>query len=96
MILSKDPFVWNRSIPFLEKKWENSFDSLTQQRILNIIHNIQFDTICTELDHWIKFDSKNLFAAFMLITRYQYPDVNEDDIKQKIGGNPKRHLVRTE
>ncbi|MFA5783181.1 MAG: transglutaminase-like domain-containing protein [Bacteroidales bacterium] len=72
------------AIPFLEERWENSFDSLTQQRILNIIHNIQFDTVCTELDHWIKFDLKNLFAAFMLITRYQYPDVDEDEIKQKI------------
>lgn len=84
-IVKKILLYGTAAIPFLEERWENSFDSLTQQRLLNILHNIQFDNVCIELDHWVKFGSKDMFAAFMHITRYQYPDVNEDEIKQKIG-----------
>ena len=67
-----------KAIPFLEEKWENSFDEQVQQRILTIIHKIQFQNICIELDRWVKSDLKDLLTAYILITRSQYTDVKED------------------
>ena len=72
------------AIPLLEERWENSFDPVAQQRILNIIHKIQYETIETELNHWVKFCKNDLFAAHILITRFQYPEVKEEEIKKKI------------
>lgn len=72
------------ALPLLEEYWENSFDPIMQQRILEIIHKIQFKNVSSELNQWVKFSSDNLFAAYMLITRFQYPDLNEGEIKNKI------------
>ncbi len=73
-----------KAVPFLEEKWENSFDTLMQQRILNIIHKLQFNKINTELEQWVKSGSENLYDAFLIITRFQYPDVDEEEIKEKL------------
>jgi regulator of sirC expression with transglutaminase-like and TPR domain len=72
------------AIPFLEAQWENTFDSFIQQRIMNILHKIQFDSIGDELENWIKLGYKNIFRAYIIITRFQYPNVDENEIKQKI------------
>jgi len=74
----------SEAIPMLEDRWENSFDPIAQQRILNIIHKIQFGTIEAELNHWMKFCSNDLFAAYLLVTRFQYPEIKEEEIKKKI------------
>jgi len=83
-ITEKILFFGTDAIPLLEETWENTFDPIAQQRILNIIHIIQYEKIAKELAHWKKFDTKNLFNGFMLITRSQYPDIKEEEIKQKI------------
>ncbi|NTW32935.1 MAG: hypothetical protein HGB12_09955 [Bacteroidetes bacterium] len=72
------------AIPLLEEKWENTLDEKIQQRILSIIHKIQFQNICIELDKWAKSDLKDLLTAFILISRSQYPDVKEEELKKKI------------
>jgi regulator of sirC expression with transglutaminase-like and TPR domain len=72
------------ALPFLEEHWENSFDPVMQQRILEIIHKIQFENVFSELKHWVKIGATDLYAAYMLITRFQYPDVKEEEINNKI------------
>ncbi len=74
----------SNAVPFLEERWENSFDPAMQQRILNIIHKIQYDTIINDLGNWVKFGSHNLYVGYMLITRFQYPEVKEEEIKSKL------------
>ena len=72
------------AIPFLEEKWENSFDDLSQHRILSIIHKIQFDNVCKELSDWVCSNEKDLLKAYLLVTRSQYSDIKEDEIREKI------------
>ena len=60
------------AIPTLEERWENTFDTIAQQRILNIIHD------------WAKFRSNDLLEAYLLVTRYHYHEIKEDEIKNKI------------
>lgn len=72
------------AVPYLEKAWENSFDSVLQSRIEEIIHKIQFDNVYMELNNWYHFGARNLFLGHLLLTKYQYPDLNEDFIKAQI------------
>lgn len=74
----------NPVIPFLEKEWENSFESIIQTRIENIIHNIQFNDTFNNLQDWVKDGGKDLLAGFLLIARYQYPDLDEEPIHKEI------------
>ncbi len=71
-------------IPVLEDAWEHSFDTLIQNRIENIIHQIQFDIIKDELKHWAEPENQDLLEGALLIARYQYPDVDIPKIHKQI------------
>ncbi len=71
-------------IPVLEDAWEHSFDSLIQNRIENIIHQIQFDLIKDALREWSHPKQQNLLEGALLIARYQYPDIDTNKIKKQI------------
>ncbi|MFD2600312.1 transglutaminase-like domain-containing protein [Sphingobacterium corticis] len=67
-------------IPFLEESWEESFNPLAQSRIENIIHKIQFDQVKNDLQLWQLHNSSDLLDGLMIINRYQYPNMNEDQV----------------
>jgi len=71
-------------IPVLEDAWEHSFDTLIQNRIENIIHQIQFDIIKDELSDWAHPDNQDLLEGALLIARYQYPDIDIVKIHKQI------------
>jgi regulator of sirC expression with transglutaminase-like and TPR domain len=75
-------------VPFLENAWSNSFDALLQQRIETIVHNIQFETLKTELLNWYKNPANNthveLLNGAILLAHYQYPDLDEQKIMNQI------------
>jgi regulator of sirC expression with transglutaminase-like and TPR domain len=71
-------------IPFLENAWGYSFDAILQQRIIDIIHKIQFDHLRADLAQWAKSPDQNLLTGAMLMARYQYPDLDEESIRQQI------------
>ena len=69
-------------IPFLEHAWEQqSLGVLFQHRIENIIHQIQFDLVKHSLSDWAKTDDKDLLDACIIISQYQYPDLDVAQIK---------------
>ena len=71
-------------IPVLEDAWEHSFDTLIQNRIENIIHQIQFDLIKEALKEWAKPEQQDLLEGALLIARYQYPDIDLAKILKQI------------
>lgn len=73
-------------IPELEKKWESSFDGDCQERIENIIQNLQFNETKNMLDQWLMTDSdiRDLLNGFLVIDRFQYPDLNPVNIQLKV------------
>lgn len=71
-------------IPVLEDAWEHSFDTLIQNRIENIIHQIQFDIIKGALQDWAHPEKQNLLDGAMLIARYQYPDIDFKKVQKQI------------
>ncbi|GAB1453052.1 hypothetical protein MASR2M47_31080 [Draconibacterium sp.] len=76
----------DKIIPKLEQKWESSFDAFCQERIENIIQNLQFKETARLLKQWLKTDSevRDLLTGFLIIDRFQYPDVNPLNIRLKL------------
>lgn len=67
-------------IPQLEESWESSFDPLSQSRIENIIHKIQFDQIKNDLQLWDLKNSDDLLEGLLIVNRYQYPNLDESNV----------------
>ena len=71
-------------IPVLEKQWENSFDETSQERIENLIQDLQFKKTRNLLKTWISSSENDLLEGFFTIDKFQYPDINQMGINQKI------------
>lgn len=61
----------------LESVWENSFDALQQTRIENIIQKIQLRSVSHSLEIWKLMGAQDLLQGLIILSRYQYPDLNE-------------------
>lgn len=73
------------AIPFLESSWETEdFGLLFQSRIEDLIKEIQLKAIKDELSSWCKSSQKDLLNGAIIISRYQYPNFNEEKIRTKI------------
>ena len=73
------------AVPSLESAWENSFDHMIQQRVEELIQGIQFDDVKSKLRLWKEDSGNDLLEGFLLVTRYQYPDLEEDNIIRELG-----------
>ena len=68
-------------IPILESSWE--LDVKTNEhrdRIENLIHEIQFNEIVTNLKVWKKTENKDLIDAWLIISTWKYPGLNTEVI----------------
>lgn len=63
-------------IPYLENAWETSLDLLLQERIENIIHHLQFETVKKALQQWKNSTDHDLIKGAVIVAQYQYPDIN--------------------
>lgn len=74
----------NSVIHFLETEWEKSLDTLLQERIENIVHQIQFNSVKEDLNLWYQSGAFDLLQGALVINRYQYPDLDEQKIVNQI------------
>ena len=82
----KDRFVilGPPAIPHLETAWENSFDAIMQKRIEIIIHTIQFEILQKALKKWALEEQEDLLKGILILSRYQYPDLDETKIRKDL------------
>ena len=73
------------AVPLLESAWENSFDPVIQHRIEDLVHHIQLDDLKHGLKEWSQFYSNDLLRGYMLVSRYQYPDMKQEEVIKTIG-----------
>jgi hypothetical protein len=59
----------------LEHIWETSLDGLVQDRIEEIIQEIQLKDTKERIKQWAEQPTLDLFEGFFLISRYQYPEI---------------------
>jgi regulator of sirC expression with transglutaminase-like and TPR domain len=71
-------------VPELEKAWEVSANSLTQDRIENIIHKIQLNFTHNSLNKWVQDGGIDLLEGAYIISRYQYPELGFYEILNPI------------
>ncbi|HOI32537.1 MAG TPA: transglutaminase-like domain-containing protein [Bacteroidales bacterium] len=69
----------------LESAWEKSLDDTIQQRIIQLIHQIQQESLFTQLHEWAHFGYEDLLRGYLIVTRYQYPDLNVDQLTREVG-----------
>ncbi len=63
-------------IPFLEKKWEESFNPDIQKEIEELVHNLQFSQLKERLKEWKRSEDQDLLAGLWILNTYQYPDLD--------------------
>ncbi len=72
------------AIPYLERSWEeNKYTGLFQERIETLIDTIQFNQIKEDLNDWNNSEN-NILDGWILLTKWQFPGINESIIKGKI------------
>ena len=73
------------AIPLLEESWEYSdLGELFQTRIEKITHEIQFDIIEKRLIDWKNSTSKDLIEAWLIISKWHFPGLEEKRVYDKI------------
>lgn len=73
------------AIPFLESSWEvDDFGLTFQARIENLIHDIQFSEIEIDLTNWITSADRDLLAGVLIVSRYQYPNLDESWVRSRM------------
>ena len=68
-------------IPVLEKEWEANFSPLVQERIENLIHQMQYVSLRDRLKAWKQNEQENLLKGLWIISTYQYPDLDYAQLK---------------
>jgi len=71
-------------VPLLEESWEQSFDVLLQERVEQIIHKIQFNQVKNDLQLWKISNQEDLLDGLLIINRYQYPNLGEQEVYEKL------------
>ena len=72
------------AIPFLESQWSDEFSMFHQEKLEQIIHQIQFESVRQQLAEWMASPQQDLFEGWLILTRYQYPSVDKEDLNQRL------------
>jgi len=72
------------ALPLLEKAMEATFSDLMHQRITGIMQSIRQESLYSDLREWVRLGSSDLLNGHLLVTRSQYPDLDETSIIHRI------------
>src|SRR6201986_27994 len=72
------------AIGYLESAWEQAFDPIQQERIANLVHEIQFGIVKEELKLWYQGGALDLLQGIITINKDQYPDLDEQKLINQI------------
>ena len=74
-------------LPELEEAYDNSIlsaNELLEERLVEVIDQINYDSVTICFKNWLKNDKDDLLKAMILIAKYQYRDLNEERILENI------------
>lgn len=72
--------IGNEVIPFLESKWESSFDPQIQKEIEDLVHELQFSLLKERLQQWKVSEDRDLLTGLWIINTYQYPELEFEQL----------------
>ncbi|MGB1018852.1 MAG: transglutaminase family protein, partial [Chitinophagales bacterium] len=70
----------------LENSWGISTSPLVQERIESIIDQINFNEVYKALKKWSNSNNPDLYNGVEIIAKYQFPDLDSENIKTSISG----------
>jgi regulator of sirC expression with transglutaminase-like and TPR domain len=71
-------------IPNLEDLWENSMSEDVQERIELLIHKLHYSDLTEDFLRWKDSHYHDLLTASLLISKFQYPELNSTQVLQEI------------
>jgi len=71
-------------IPMLESAWESTENQVIQTRLEDLINKIQFSNVKDRLIKWMDKGAEDLLEGALLVAKFQYPDLDEFKITQKV------------
>ncbi|MEO9871153.1 transglutaminase-like domain-containing protein [Ekhidna sp.] len=71
-------------IPLLEQEWESTFNPIIQNKIEDLVHELQFELLKERFLEWKENGSKDLLEGLWIVATYLYPDLEIADIKEEI------------
>lgn len=71
-------------VPTLEKAWEDSMNEVFQERLVNIIQDIQFKSVRSDFSKWVNNETDNLLKGAYILAKHQYPDIKYEDYQELI------------
>jgi hypothetical protein len=73
------------AIPYLEEAWEiKGYGDEFQNRIEDIIHELQYADVSSGVINWVQNGSKDLLTGLLLISKYQYPQIDVKKIRSTV------------
>lgn len=72
------------AIPYLDDISEKSLDDLVQSRTRTLISKIRTQNLYSELHNWATLNSHDLLKGFFIISKYQFPDLEEERVMTKV------------
>lgn len=72
------------AIPWLEREWESNLNPAVQQRIENLIHDLQSDLLKQRLTGWYESPDRDLLTGMWIVATIQYPDLELDKLRQML------------
>lgn len=73
-----------KAIPYLETEWESSLNPKTQQRIENLIHDLQATVLRERLVDWYQGEEHDLVTGMWIVATIMYPDLSLERLRQTI------------
>ncbi|GMQ24431.1 hypothetical protein Aoki45_11130 [Algoriphagus sp. oki45] len=71
-------------IPFLEQRWESSFNPELQKEIEDLVHDLQFALLKDRLQDWKDSEDRDLLTGLWIINTYQYPDLEFEKLNAEM------------
>ena len=71
-------------VPYLEKAWESSINLQFQERVENLIQEIQFKNACRELRNWDLMGGTDLLQGACIVASIQYPELKVEALYDHI------------
>ncbi|WP_126973358.1 transglutaminase family protein [Gynurincola endophyticus] len=73
-----------RLIPSLEAYWEGACQSMIHKRIEVLIHRLRFQELSRAFEEWASIEEPDLLTGYLLVTKFEYPEINESEIQLAI------------
>ena len=71
-------------IPYLEQKWETSFNPEIQKEIEDLVHDLQFSLLKKRLKDWKDSEDRDLLTGLWILNTYQYPDLDFEKLNAEM------------